>query len=74
MIGLLTSIVDAIISVFSLLIHTIESFLNLLIRIPTYVSFITVSISHLPTIIIPYAIASISVYVIFLVLRRGPSS
>lgn len=73
MIGLLTSIVDFIVSVISLLIHTLESFFNLIIRIPTYVSFLSVSISHLPTIIIPYALASISVYVVFLVLRRGPS-
>lgn len=74
MITLFTSIVDFIISIFSLIVHTIESFLNLILRLPTYLSFISVSISHLPTIIIPYAIASISVYVVFLILRRGPSS
>lgn len=71
MIKLLTSIVDFITSVVNLVIHTIESLINLFAHIPTYVSFLTVSISYLPNIIIPFAIASISVYVVYLVLNRG---
>lgn len=71
MIGLLQSIVDAINSFFSLLIHTVGSLWNLIRHIPTYVSFLTVSIGYLPSIVVPFAIASVSIYVVFLILNRG---
>lgn len=71
MIGLLQSIVDTVTSVIAFLIHTIDSLINLLAHIPTYVSFLTVSIGFLPTIVIPFAIASVSIYVVFLILNRG---
>lgn len=71
MISLIQSIVDVIKSLVQFLIHSIDSFLNLLFHIPTYVSFLTVSIGYLPSIIIPFAIASVSIYVVFLILNRG---
>lgn len=71
MIDLLTSIVNVISSLIGFLIHSIESLFNLIAHIPTYVSFLTVSIGYLPSIVIPFAIASISVYVVFLILNRG---
>lgn len=71
MISLLTSIVDFITSVVGLLIHTIESLVNLFLHIPTYVSFLSVSIGYLPTMIIPFAIASVSIYVVFMIINRG---
>lgn len=74
MISLLQSIVDAIISMFELVGNIFMSLYTLLIHIPTYVSFLTTSISFLPSMIIPFAAASISVYVIFLVLNRGSAS
>ena len=48
MISLLQSIVDAIISIFQLIGNIFMSLYNLLIHIPTYVSFLTTSISFLP--------------------------
>lgn len=71
MIDLITSIVNVISSLIGFIIHSIESLFNLLTHIPTYVSFLTVSIGYLPTMVIPFAIASISIYVVFLVLNRG---
>lgn len=71
MISLLQSIVDTITSLVSFVIHTIDSMLNLIAHIPSYVSFLTVSIGYLPTIIMPFAIASISIYVVYLILGRN---
>lgn len=45
---------------------------NLLNHIPTYISFLSVSIGLLPAMLIPFAIASISIYgVLFLLNREG---
>lgn len=71
MIKLLQSIVDTIVSLVSFVIHTVTSLVNLIAHIPSYVSFLTVSIGYLPTIIMPFALASISLYVVFLILNRG---
>lgn len=70
MISLLQSIVDTIVSLVGFLIHSVESLINLIAHIPSYVSFLTVSIGFMPTIIMPFAIASISIYVVFLILGR----
>lgn len=71
MINLLTSIVDYITSIVAFVVHAIDSLLNLLLHIPTYVSFLSVSIGYLPAIVMPFAIASVSIYVIFIILNRG---
>lgn len=71
MITLLQSIVDTITSLIGFVIHSIESLINLIAHIPSYVSFLTVSIGYLPTIVMPFCIASVSLYVIFLVINRS---
>lgn len=71
MIRLLQSIVDTIISLVGFVIHTVESLINLIAHIPSYVSFLSVSIGYLPTIVMPFCIASVSLYVVFLLLNRG---
>lgn len=71
MITLLQSIVDTIVSFVSFFIHSITSLLNLIAHIPSYVSFLVSSIGYLPTIVMPFCIASVSIYVVFLVLNRG---
>lgn len=71
MITILQSIVDFAVSIAMFVYHTFESLVNLIAHIPSYVSFLSVSISYLPTIIFPFCIASISIYVVFLVLNRG---
>ena len=70
MITLLQSIVDTVVSLVGFLIHSIGSLLNLVAHIPSYVSFLTVSIGYLPTIIMPFCIASITIYVVFLIINR----
>lgn len=71
MISLLRSIVDSITAVFRFLWHSITSLFNLIAHIPTYVDFLLTSIGFLPEIIIPFAIATVSIYVVFLFLNRG---
>lgn len=71
MISLLKSVVDFLMSIGGIIVHTIESLVNLFLHIPTYVSFLSVSISYLPTVILPFAIASISIYVVFIIINRG---
>lgn len=71
MIQLLQSIVEIVTSVISFVIHSITSLFNLFTHIPQYVSFMATSINVLPSVIIPFALASVSVYVVFLVLNRG---
>lgn len=71
MIKLLQSIVDTISALIGFVINIFTSLINLLAHIPTYVDFLVTSIGFLPTIIIPFAVASISVYVVFLLLNRG---
>lgn len=71
MIGLLRAIVDTITSLVSFVINTIFSLLNLLAHIPTYVDFLITSIGFLPNIVVPFCIASVSIYVVFLILNRG---
>lgn len=71
MITLLQSIVDTITSLIGFVIHTVESLINLIAHIPSYVSFLTVSVSYLPSLVMPFCIASISLYVVLLILNRG---
>lgn len=71
MITLLQSIVDTVVSLVAFLLHSIESLLNLLLHIPSYVSFLTVSLGYLPSLVLPFALASVSIYVVFLVLGRN---
>lgn len=74
MISLLQSIVDVFISIVTLIGNMISSLINLLAHIPTYVNFLVTSISFLPSQLVPFATASISIYVIFLLLNRGSAS
>lgn len=71
MIDLLRSIVDTISALIGFVINIVTSLINLLLHIPTYVDFLITSIGFLPTIILPFAVASISIYVVFLLLNRG---
>ena len=71
MIELLKSIVSVITTVITFFIHSIESLISLFVNIPTYTSFLINSINVLPSIVIPFAIASVSLYVILMVVGRN---
>ena len=71
MLNLLSQIVNTIIAIVSFFVHSIESFINLLVHLPSYITFLTQSIGFLPAILIPFATASISIYVILMIVGRN---
>lgn len=71
MIDLIQSIVDVLTSIVNFVWNTLVSFITLLGHIPTYVDFLVSTFSHLPTAVMPFCIASVSVYVLFVVLGRN---
>lgn len=70
MINLLRSIVDFIIAIVSFIVHTIGSLLNFITLIPEYASFLVQSLNVLPAVFIPFAIASVSIYVVLFIINR----
>ena len=70
MISLLKSIVDIISSLFAFIVNTIKSLLVLLTHLPTYTDFLVSSISYLPSVVLPFALASVSIYVILFIINR----
>lgn len=71
MLNLLRSLLDIVVNLVNLVISTINSLINLFSQLPAYISFISANMTILPSIILPFALASISIYVIFLVLGRN---
>lgn len=70
MLNLLKSIVDTIRFVLDFAIHTIQSLLYFLIKIPSYVAFFAQSFDILPAVIIPFAIASMYIYILYFIMAR----
>lgn len=71
MLNLLSQIANTIIAIVSFFVHSIESFINLLLHLPAYVTFLTQSIAFLPAILIPFAAASISIYIVLMIVGRN---
>ena len=71
MLDVLRSVLDIIVNLVNFVINTITSLINFIINIPNYVNVLTTAIAYMPTMVIPFAIASISLYVVlFLIDRR----
>lgn len=72
MIDLFKSIVNTINSFVGFVIHTIESFLNLLAAIPSFTTYIFNLINNLiPDILKPFIIISIIISIVLLILGRN---
>ena len=71
MLSLLQNIAEIIITAVTLIIHIIESFVNFILNIPNYTAFLISSVNILPSVLIPFVVASISIYVIYLLIDRG---
>lgn len=71
MLNLLSQIVNTIIAIVSFFVHSIESFINLLLHLPSYVTFLTQAIGFLPALLIPFATASISIYIVLMIVGRN---
>lgn len=70
MIELFKSIVTTITALIVFVSHAITSLINLFLKLPGYLAFITTSLDVLPSVIIPFALATVSVYAVFFVLNR----
>lgn len=70
MLNALRSILDIITSIIAFVYNAFASLLSLIQQIPQYVSMITVSVGYLPTVLIPFAIASVSLSVLLFMVNR----
>lgn len=70
MLSLLSSIANTIVSLVSFVYNSIVSLIDLISRIPSYVAYLTSAIGFTPSLVQPFLIASISIYVIFLIIDR----
>lgn len=71
MLNVLSSIANTIVSLLKFVIHSFQSILNLLGHIPQFVAVLTTGVGTLPVLILPFALASISLSVVLFVLNRN---
>lgn len=71
MFSLLSSIVNTIISLVTFFVHTLQSFIDLIAHLPDYLQFLSNSLNLLPSAIIPFAILSVSIYVVLFIVGRN---
>lgn len=73
MLSLLRSIVEIIINLVEFVIQFITSFIDFFTHLPQYLSFLFNNITTLPSLVIPFVTASISIYIILFLLGRSTS-
>lgn len=71
MLNLLSQIATTIWAVIEFVLHAITSLFQFITMIPTYITFIVSSINVLPSVIIPFAIASIWVTAYLFMIGRN---
>lgn len=69
-IKLFTSLGNLLVSFASFFISTIRSLLYLIQEIPNFINFLSSSFMVLPTVFIPFCLASVSIFVIYFILGR----
>lgn len=70
MLNLLKNIVDVINTVVNFFINTLHSIINLISNIPRFVAYVVEVIGLFPTILVPFILVSISIYVVKMVIGR----
>lgn len=70
MLNLLSRIAEVIITLVTLVINTLTSFVNLITHMGSYSTFVISTINTLPAVLIPFATASISLYIVLFILGR----
>lgn len=71
MLNILSQIANTIIAVVTFFIHTLESFINLMMHLPSYITFFRQATGFLPAILIPFTLASLSIYVVLFIVGRN---
>ena len=70
MLSLLSNLVNTITAIVSFVIHSFVSLINLLVKIPTYISFMISAVNLLPAVIVPFCIAAVYISYVLFVLNR----
>lgn len=70
MLSVLRSMLETIVALVGFVTHAISSLVTLIAHIPVYTAFLVSSINVLPAIIIPFAIASVSLGAVLFILGR----
>lgn len=71
MLDALSTLVSTVTSLVTFVINAIGSFLNLLVKLPSYLLFITNSVALMPMILIPFVTAAVSIYVVLFMIGRN---
>lgn len=70
MLNVLRSFLDIVINLVNLVINIVESLINLISNIPNYLNVVTGAIGWLPNALMPFALASVSLYIVLFLLNR----
>lgn len=70
MLSVLRSMLETIVALIGFITHAVSSLVTLIAHIPAYTAFLVSSINVLPAIIIPFAIASVSLGAVLFILGR----
>lgn len=70
MLDLLSRLVNGIAVGIQLVINIVTSLVNFVINIPTYVSFMSTSLTVLPNVVLPFALLSVTISVVLFLINR----
>lgn len=70
MLDLLSSIGDIIVSAVTFFVNTLLSLIDLITRLPSFISFVSTSVNLLPAVVVPFCLAAISLTVVLFITGR----
>ena len=74
MLGAITSFIETVSTLVNFVIMTIESLITLILNIPTYLALLINSINVLPSFLLPFGVAFLTLSVVQYVLNRKADS
>lgn len=70
MLDLLSSIGNIIVSAVTFFVNTLLSLIDLITRLPSFISFVSTSVNLLPAVVVPFCLACISLTVVLFITGR----
>lgn len=70
MLDLLSSIGEIIVSAVTFFVNTLLSLIDLITRLPSFISFVSTSVNLLPAVVVPFCLAAISLTVVLFITGR----
>ena len=65
-----SQLLTSIVSLIKFVIHAVTSLVVFISNLPRYITFATTSLNILPTVIIPFAVAGLSIYFVLRLINR----